>query len=419
MNIECTYFTKSEAYKYIGLPDSEKEQVNSIHIKCSQSSEQLNVNLTEFYNLEKLVINGANIKILSGKWLPSNIQIIELYYTYICEIDTNLRATLPYLNRLYMHTCDNTAIDLMFNDLHLPIWTSSLSIIGCNINKYPSCIAANGFSLLYLDLSENNLKHIPDLASTLPNLRELYINNNRLTALPIVCNSILIYHMHNNLITDLDGKLPYMCTELCAYNNAIQWLPDKLPPNLLRLDISDNSDLDTLPNELPLYLTDLIMDNCQIARLPEFISFKLRAISARNNKLVSINITWPYTLEIINMQDNNITEIPECLADCKYLKNINLAGNPLIKRPIANEFSFAKLPRLVSIILDNTDFETKDIPPAPSLKSVSTGFSDILEIGRQFVNNAMDFIAGNDDMEDSVINSPTALSSINIHPEWP
>jgi hypothetical protein len=153
-----------------------------------------------------------------------------------------------------------------------------------------------------------------------------------------------------------------MCTALNLANNALQSLPSELPPGLLGMDISNNPDIEELPEILPLFMETLVIAKCRINRLPEILPLNLVTLLAEHNEITSINIIWPLSIEQINLQNNQITEIPECLATCKNIRLLNLANNPLEKRPVGNEFTFGALLNLQSLVLDNTGFTVEDVP---------------------------------------------------------
>jgi len=230
----------------------------------------------------------------------------------------------------------------------------------------------------HLDLSHNQIKAMPTgLATLLPNLRSLNLSHNRLSSIPELPPYITELELNDNLITDLDIGLPYMCKHLNLANNALQALPSELPLSLLTMDISNNPDIEQLPEILPLFMETLIMSRCRVNRLPEILPLNLITLLAEHNEIISINIIWPLSIEQINLQNNQITEIPECLATCKNIRLLNLAQNPLEKRPVANEFTFGALLCLQSLVLDNTGFTAADVPLTNNCNIMSLSEDDI------------------------------------------
>jgi hypothetical protein len=143
------------------------------------------------------------------------------------------------------------------------------------------------------------------------------------------------------------------------------------------MDISNNPDIDELPEILPLFLETLVIASCRINRLPEILPLNLVTLLAEHNEITSINIIWPLSIEQINLQNNQITEIPECLATCKNIRLLNLAHNPLEKRPVGNEFSFGSLLNLQSLVLDYTGFTQEDVPLNNNCNVMSLSEEDI------------------------------------------
>lgn len=373
MNIDYNYYETNNTFIHTlmdirnctEIPNP--NMVKAIYIKCQaqESSEIIidDIGLSCLANVRSINISGGMVKLLSPKWLPLNIQSLTFANTYICEIDSNqeIRKYLPHLNLLCIDTCNTDNVDVKLLTLKPTSYMKHLMMVDYRLCIWPAMLnQCKGIQ--QLDLSHNNLKSLPTgLATLLPYLRKLNLSHNRLTNLPALPNSITELELNDNLITDVDGCLPSGCQFLNLANNAIQSLPPDLPFGLLALNISNNPDTEQLPEVLPPFLETLLITGCHINRLPEIMPFNLVTFLAEHNELISINVIWPVSIEQINVQDNHITEIPECIATCKNLRFLNLAQNPLEKRPTANEFSFSGLLNLQSLVLDDTGFTEADV----------------------------------------------------------
>jgi len=374
MDVEYTYYnyantgihTKYDINSCRDIPDY--ETLKSISIKCISYNpgEELiidNIGLQYLANVRTIHISGGLVKCLSAKWLPSNIQSICLFGAYICDIDNDaeFRRLLPYLNMVIIDACNTEQIDIKLLNLKLPVYMKHVSMTDYHLNMWPVALSACQ-GIQYLNLSKNQIKSLPKgLATQLPNLRMLDLSNNRLLSVPELPPYITELYLNDNLITELD-ILPAMCKKLSLANNALQSLPSELPPELLALDISNNPDIEQLPEILPLFMETLIMAKCRVNRLPEIMPLNMVTLLAEHNEIQSINVVWPLSIEQINVQNNQITEIPECISTCRNLRLLNISHNPLEKRPVANEFTFGTLLNLQSLVLDNTVFTESDVP---------------------------------------------------------
>ncbi len=375
MQVEYTYYDNADSSIH-SIPRIEScheipkpDTVKTIFISGLRSNEDNDtiidyIGLSMLTNVKTVNISGGLIKNLSAKWLPRNIQQLTMARTYICDIDNDIefRRVLPHLDILVLDSCIIDKIDIKLLHLKLPTYMKYVTLTQCQLCMWPASLnTCQGIQ--HLDLSNNQIKAIPmGLATLLPNLRTINLSYNKLTCIPELpqCTTELI--LNDNLITDLENGIPLMCIVLNLANNALQSLPSELPPGLLGMDISNNPDIEELPEILPLFMETLVIAKCRINRLPEILPLNLVTLLAEHNEITSINIIWPLSIEQINLQNNQITEIPECLATCKNIRLLNLANNPLEKRPVGNEFTFGALLNLQSLVLDNTGFTVEDVP---------------------------------------------------------
>lgn len=373
MDVGYTYYDNADPLSY-SLTDIKSccqipnpELVKALYIKCQYNNNSYDIILDDIglrylANVRSIHIMGGIFRNLSSKLLPANIQVITLVNTFICDIDkdTEFRRMLPHLDSVNLESCNTEHIDLKLLNLKLPTYMRKITLLEYHINIWPTTLnICQG--LQYINLSNNQIKVLPTgLATILPNLRTLDLSYNRLSIIPDLPPYITELVLNNNLITEL-GILPIMCKQINLGNNALQSLPNELPPELLALDISNNPDIEELPEILPIFMEILVMPKCRINRLPEVLPLNLVTLLAEHNEIQSINVVWPLSIEQINVQNNQITEIPECLATCKNLRLLNLSHNPLEKRSVGNDFSFSGLLGLQSLVLDNTGFTESDI----------------------------------------------------------
>lgn len=391
MNIEYIYYdnadtgihTEFDIDSCLSIPNY--KMIKAITIKstsCGPNEETIidNVGLQHLVNVRSIHIGGCQVNNMSARWLPSNLQVLVMARTYICDIDRDIefRRVLPHLDVVILDACNTEQVDRKLLNMKLPAYMKHVNLLDYHLTIWPSCLnTCQGIQ--HLNLSNNQIKSIPhSLATLLPNLRTLDLSYNRLSTVPELPQYITELFLNDNLITDLES-LPSMCKKLSLANNALQSLPAELPPELLALDISNNPDIEQLPEILPLFMETLVMARCRVNRLPEILPLNLVTLLAEHNEIQSINVIWPLSIEQVNVQNNQITEIPECIATCRNLRLLNLSHNPLEKHPVANEFTFGALLNLQSLVLDNTGFTEDDIPlnnhcvitshPAPDMEN--------------------------------------------------
>jgi internalin A len=193
--------------------------------------------------------------------------------------------------------------------------TSSASFVwsGKNLTHFPDEIP-NLTSLTLLDLSNNQLRNIPNLSS-LTALRTLKLGDNAFTS-----------------IGSWLGELQSL-TELDISVNSLTHLPDELPEHLLSLNASNNR-LSALPES--------------IARLSE-----LKVLKLNNNELPKLpaGVATLGALEELCVQDNRLTSLPSDISALSSLKHLHVNKNRLLKIPM----DLYKLPHLEILQVEQAD----------------------------------------------------------------
>jgi len=207
-------------------------------------------------------------------------------------------------------------------------------------------------NLVKIEATFNKIK-ILSLLTPFINLKELYVNSNKLDTLPdlprhleiLNCslnnltylpdlqslNNLKYLNIYGNKLTKL-RELPPNLTELICNDNNIEQLPE-LPSKLTLLACRYNPTLKSLP-ELPKNLTALNCDNCQLTTLPILSTTQLKSLICNNNKLTALP-QLPDTIAHLSCNDNDIKTIeenlPESLENIKFDGNTNLNYDALIK----------------------------------------------------------------------------------------
>lgn len=182
-----------------------------------------------------------------------------------------------------------------------------------------------------LDISNNNVRVLPHIVSTLSNLKTLNMNR---------CN--------NSNAFDIGNLKCLLCLEIC--DNNIRSLDGYLfPPSLKKLKLTNN------------ILTDLSDSICNLTNLTE--------LNLNSNKIITlVGIGCLISLVELELNDNQISIIPPEVGNLTKLKMIALKRNVLLAYN-KNADEYKSLPRelfvctsLVSINLEgNMNLTKKDV----------------------------------------------------------
>ena len=154
-----------------------------------------------------------------------------------------------------------------------------------------------------LNLDNYNLKTIPKDLPT--NLKELYLNSNKIEVIEHLPKSLKALYILNNNIKNITN-LPKNLEVFSIANNKIKNI-DSLPNSIQKLYIANNKDLKRI-NKLPESLKILIADNCSIEYIKSF----------------------PNSLQYIYLYENNLESIP---ALPNNIRTLNVQGNPIHTLP--------------------------------------------------------------------------------------
>ena len=164
----------------------------------------------------------------------------------------------------------------------LPNLPNSLYSLYCDYNQLTS-FPSLPTSLTSLSCSYNHLANLPTLPDS---LQELYCNNNLLINLPTFPKTLLYIHCNDNLLTSLP-TLPNSLNQLFCYSNPnLFCLP--ILPKLLNYLVIDNSKIKCLPNiNLSLSIVDSVNSNISIS-VCDSIYNPNNCIHSVNNPYVNI-----------------------------------------------------------------------------------------------------------------------------------
>ena len=167
-----------------------------------------------------------------------------------------------------------------------------------------------------IDVSYKGLTYLPDL-SRFKKLKRLYCNDNLITVLPKLNDTIEVIDCKNNQLTELPELNNKLIILICR-NNKLTWLPP-LNNNLHHLDCSINrlTELPTLNNKL----TQLLCSNNKLKFLPPLTN-DLVLIDCSNNKLTELP-QLNHNLSQLDCYQNKLTYLPPLNNNLKVLSCYN------------------------------------------------------------------------------------------------
>ena len=179
-----------------------------------------------------------------------------------------------------------------------------------NIEKYLYSLPENTTNI---DISYRGIYELPDI-TRFTNLQYLNCDDNNLTSLPELPESLIYLSCHRNKIRSLP-KLPANLQYLyCSYNPLLSF-PTILPTNLEHLYCMSNQ-LTGLP-ALPANLRHLYCADNKLTSLPE-LPANLQHFHCQHNKLNSMPFL-PKSISSFGYYFNPIWEIQKRLNSFRYL----------------------------------------------------------------------------------------------------
>ncbi|XP_061540092.1 podocan [Phycodurus eques] len=242
-------------------------------------------------------------------------------------------------------------------------------------NQLTSAPKALPPSLVSADFAANQLTKIfPYTFGYKPNLKSVYLHNNKLTdgGLP------------NHMFNDSDNL-----EILTMSSNFLRTVPKNLPPSLYRLHLKSNKleeipagAFDSLQNLRELYLQNNLlsnegMDNETFGQLNS-----LECLDLSNNNLSMVPKGLPRNLVLLHLEKNSIQSIPaDALISVRNLEYLLLHNNKLRSRFI-HPAAFQGLKKLHTLHMYNNQLERVPRGLPRRAKTLVLLHNSISEIGR-------------------------------------
>jgi Leucine-rich repeat (LRR) protein len=196
-------------------------------------------------------------------------------------------------------------------------------------------------NLKYVDFSKNQLRSLDYVF--LPEVLYVNLSDNKLAHIP---NGIMTKNViHINVSDNGIGKIPDLitaCISLVNLNlsgNKLWYFPDKMDEmvSLRSLDISRNN-LTWFPKQIALILSleELKLDSNKVEGIGDSVRSltNLRYFSINDNNLKYFPLAFldgKMQLSFVYMNGNNLSRLPDDIADMPYLCTLDVRRNPISK----------------------------------------------------------------------------------------
>ena len=266
-------------------------------------------------HIKKLAMDNCNLK-----RIPCSIRKLKELHSLVLS-KNQIRQVRSYVKR--MEKLDE--LNLNFNRIEFNNKTvrragqiRRVLFAGNNISTLPDNIDVMT-GVRSLNLADNNLSEVPDSFGRLDSLQTIIFYKNRFHQIPTV-----IFELSN-------------LKELDFYYNNLRSVPDKFDrlPNLTRIYLSFNK-LTNLPETMGSLkkLKSLYVHHNQLTTIPQWVTGlpNLTVLDAGFNQLISVpDLSIIKPLEEVDLQSNNLEDIPWPLLKKTGLRRIFLRNNVFIK----------------------------------------------------------------------------------------
>ncbi|MHA1232400.1 MAG: leucine-rich repeat domain-containing protein [Candidatus Helarchaeota archaeon] len=340
------------------LPNSigKLENLEKLDLSYNKNLAILPNSMKSLKNLKELNINNTRLNpIPEVIWKLASLEILHAKYLKISEISESI-SNLISLKELDLSSNNLETIPDSIGKL------SKLEKLNLSYNKNLISLPKSTEklrSLTILNLSSTNLKSDPEIGEKIKSIKESYpeeyFNSSKLNILNALMKKLIlnleeIYSNYNQL-PDFIGNLKSL-KELYLENLKLSKLPNSIKNliSLEKLNLARNK-FSLVPEAISNFksLKELDLSNNEISSLPKFI-FNLEnlvhlSISSNRITIIPETIGNLRNLEKLRLNNNKITELPESIGNLRNLEELHLNYNKITELPesIGNLKSLKKL----------------------------------------------------------------------------
>ncbi|MGE0669911.1 MAG: leucine-rich repeat domain-containing protein [Parachlamydiales bacterium] len=250
--------------------------------------------------------------------------------------------------------------------------------------------------LITLDLTENNIRYLPESIGNLLQLKKLTVCYNRLEVIPDSIGKL----KHLEILDLTANSLRKIPASLCEANsllslelgeNLIKSLPDEIGKltQLVKLDLTDNN-LEELPDTIGCLskLRMLYLVNNELISLPLSVA-QLQAlewldVSENCLQFFPDQICFLSGLRILGMEYNMIGILPQTIMTMPNLTGLYIAGNPIVFLSDSELDQFTKPGINEECLTDNSARTLREHYERFCQYSCASGFATLVQmVGRK------------------------------------
>lgn len=313
-------------------------------------------------SLSQLYINDNKVKAIQESPL-ARLQILQMH--------NNKLEELPKLSAIHIKE-----LFLMSNSL------KTFFVENINNQSITSFYSTFDPSMLTkINLSDNQLDHIPPDLFNIPNLIYLNVSKNNLTKLPVIIqySKLLLLNISENPFKRLKFNLPESIKTFYCSSCELTELPESMI-NCTNLSI-------------------LICSENQLKAIPQMPS--IGCLNASNNQIQQFP-TFSLDMQQLDLSMNELASIPDSIDSLTNLVEIDLSHNKIVKLPPITNLSHLSVLK----ISHNYDLEGMlDCSHFLLLETVDVSFTKI-ELSETSIDNIREVIVSKD--------SPAYINAENI-----
>lgn len=393
LNIEQLFIGKVEDLSMLNLGSF--TQLKEVAIQTVQKISVSKLNLPK--SIDRLIITNCPLEPKLDLSNLDSLEELEIQNTGIKEL--LLTPKNPFIKSILLSKNQLTQIPLYINTY------SSLKILSLMNNKIKSLPIFNaGLSLTTIYLGSNDISQITEELQTLTNLEALHLSINSITNIEQLPPQIKKLNLNHNRLRSLPKSIHNLkklkelsinsnpiktidfasLTELEVLNCTtcqISYLPQnfKPAPELKKINFSDN------PNNTPTLkidgnqLEEIQLFSCNIKEIDLNTDLtKVQIINLNYNELTNIP-NWVFeatNLKVLHLIGNKLTNIDPRLSQLLHLTDLNLSDNQIKSIPE----DLIELPTLEKLDLSEnelTSFNLKKDQVSPHLQHIDLSYNTV------------------------------------------